>query len=319
MKTRKTQSAPRGRKRGSVRAAPARSAAPGGARDPARSNALRSGDPHLERERAKYAEPLPSRELILQTLEAQGVPVSSAKLQQLLGITDAERETFERRLAAMQREGQIMRNRRDAICLVTRLDLIPGRVQGHADGYGFVIRDDEGPDLFLGPDEMHKVLHGDRVVARESGVDRRGRPEGKIVEVLERANQRVVGRLHSERGVLFVTAENRRISQELLIPPGDALNAQAGQVVVAEIVVQPAKHAQPIARVVEVLGNYADPGMEIEIALRKHALPYIFSRVVEKVCAKFTGRVEAADSAGREDLRKLPLVTIDGETAKDFD
>ena len=319
MKTRKAQSAAHGGKRSGARAIPARNAAPGGARNPARSNALRSGDPHLERERGMYAEPLPSRELILRTLEAQGVPVSSAKLQQLLGITGAERETFERRIAAMQREGQVMRNRRDAICLVTRLDLIPGRVQGHPDGYGFVLRDDAGPDLFLGPDEMHKVLHGDRVVARESGIDRRGRPEGKIVEVLERANQRVVGRLHDERGVLFVTAENRRISQDLLIRPGDALNAQAGQVVVAEIVAQPAKHAQPIARVVEVLGNYADPGMEIEIALRKHALPYVFSRAVEKVCAKFSGRVEAADSAGREDLRQLPLVTIDGETAKDFD
>ena len=319
MKTRKAQSSGRGRKRSSTRAAGARNAAPGGASEPAWSNALRSGDPHLERERAKYAEPLPSRELILQTLETQGVPVSSAKLQQLLGITDAERETFERRLAAMQRAGQVMRNRRDAICLVTRLDLIPGRVQGHPDGYGFVIRDDEGPDIFLGPDEMHKVLHGDRVVARESGTDRRGRPEGTIVEVLERANQRVVGRLHNERGVLFVSAENRRISQDLLIPPGDALNAQAGQVVVAEIVAQPAKHAQPIARVVEVLGNYADPGMEIEIALRKHALPYVFSRTVEKTCAKFRGRVEAAESAGRKDLRQLPLVTIDGETAKDFD
>ena len=233
MKTRKAQSAARGRKRGSAHPAPARSVTPGRARAPARSNALRSGDPHLERERAKYADPLPSRELILQTLEVQGVPVSSAKLQQLLGITEAERETFERRLAAMQREGQVMRNRRDAICLVTRLDLIPGRVQGHADGYGFVIRDDAGPDLFLGPDEMHKVLHGDRVVARESGIDRRGRPEGKIVEVLERANRLVVGRLHNARGMLFVTAENRRISQELLIPAGDALNAQAGQVVVA--------------------------------------------------------------------------------------
>jgi ribonuclease R len=319
MKTSKARSATRGRKRSAGHDAKAPRAATGGARKPAHGNALRSRDPHLERERSKYAEPLPSREFILQTLEAQGVPVSSAKLQQLLGITDAERETFERRLAAMQREGQIMRNRRDAICLVTRLDLIPGRVQGHPDGYGFVIRDDQGPDLFLGPDEMHKVLHGDHVVVRESGTDRRGRPEGKIVEVLESANQRVVGRLHNEQGVLFVVAENRRISQDLLVPPGDALDAKAGQVVVAEIVKQPAKHAQPIARVIEVLGNYADPGMEIEIALRKHALPYIFSRAVEAACTKFTRQIEARDSAGREDLRGLPLVTIDGETAKDFD
>ncbi len=281
--------------------------------------AARSSDPFLARERSNYDEPVPSREMILQTLEAQGVPVSSAQLAQLLGITASEQEGFERRLGAMQREGQIMRNRRDAICVVTKLDLITGTVQGHPDGFGFVLRDEDGPDLFLGPQEMHKVLHGDRVVVRASGSDRRGRPEAKIVEVLERANHRVVGRLHSERGVLFVIAENKRISQELLVPPGDALNASAGQVVIAEIIEQPAKHAQPIARVVEVLGNYADPGMEIEIALRKHDLPHVFPHAVEKACAGFAAEVTAREAEGREDLRKLPLVTIDGETAKDFD
>ncbi len=281
--------------------------------------AVRSDDPFLARERSNYDEPVPSREMILQTLNAQGVPVGNTQLERLLGITDAEREGFERRLDAMQRDGQIMRNRRDAICVVSKLDLITGNVVGHPDGYGFVLRDEEGPDLFLGPHEMHKVLHGDRVVVREVGADRRGRPEAKIVEVLERANERVVGRLHSERGVLFVVAENKRISQELLIPPGDALNAKPGQVVVAKIIEQPAKHAQPIARVVEVLGNYADPGMEIEIALRKHDLPHEFARAVEKACGRFSSEVTPHDTAGREDLRKLPLVTIDGETAKDFD
>ena len=225
--------------------------------------ALRVGDPFLARERDKYDEPVPSREMILQTLNAQGVPVSDGELARLLDITASERVGFERRLAAMQREGQIMRNRRDAICVVAKLDLITGKVHGHPDGYGFAIRDDGGPDMFLGPDEMHKVLHGDRIVVREAGTDRRGRPEGKIVEVLERANRRVVGRLRGERGALYVIAENKRISQELLVPPGDALDAKPGQVVMVEIVEQPARHAQPIARVVEVLGNYADPGMEI--------------------------------------------------------
>jgi len=280
---------------------------------------LRGSDPFLARERGNYEEPVPSREMILQTLNAQGVPVSDAQLGKLLGITDGEREGFERRLAAMQRDGQIIRNRRAAICVVTKLDLIAGTVEGHPDGFGFLTRDDGGPDMFLGPHEMHKVLHGDRVAVREIGTDRRGRPEAKIVEVLARANQRVVGRLHSERGVQFVVAENKRISQELLVPPGDALTAKPGQVVVAEIIEQPAKHAQPIVRVVEVLGNYADPGMEIEIALRKHDLPHVFPRAVEKACGEFTGKVTPQDAAGREDLRKLPLVTIDGETAKDFD
>jgi len=280
---------------------------------------LRDNDPYSDRERENYADPLPSRELILRTLEAQGVPVSEAQLRQLLAIKPHEHETFGRRLAAMQRDGQVIRNRRDAICVMAKLDLIAGRVEGHPDGFGFLIRDDNGPDMFLGPHEMHKVLHGDRVAAREVGVDRRGRPEAKIVEVLARANHKVVGRLQRERGVLFVVPENRRLSQDLLVPPGDVLQAKPGQVVVAEIIEQPGKQAQPIARVVEVLGNYADPGMEIEIALRKHDLPHAFSRAVEKACLRFSDGVTADDMAGREDIRRLPLVTIDSETARDFD
>ncbi len=279
----------------------------------------RRDDPYHDRESGNYEEPVPSREMILETLNQQGVPVSNAELEKLLHITDGEREGFERRLGAMQRDGQIIRNRRDAICVVTKLDLITGKVQGHPDGFGFLIRDDGGPDMFLGPHEMHKILHGDRVAAREIGVDRRGRPEAKIVEVLEHVNHRVVGRLRNKEGVLFVVPENRRISQELLVPPGDAMKAKEGQVVVAEIIAQPARHAQPIARVVEILGDYADPGMEIEIALRKHDLPYEFPSSVEKASAGFSSKVTAEDMAGREDVRKLPLVTIDGETARDFD
>ncbi len=280
---------------------------------------VRLDDPFQARESNNYEEPVPSREMILETLNAQGVPVSNAQLEKLLNITETEREGFERRIGAMQRDGQIMRNRRDAICVVSKLDLVTGKVQGHADGFGFLIRDDGGPDMFLGPQEMHKILHGDRVAAREIGLDRRGRPEAKIVEVLEHVNHRVVGRLRNEQGVHFVVPENRRISQELLVPPGDSLGAKDGQVVVAEIIAQPARHAQPIARVVEILGNYADAGMEIEIALRKHDLPYEFPPAVEKACRAFDGKVTAQDIAGREDVRKLPLVTIDGETARDFD
>jgi ribonuclease R len=282
-------------------------------------SAKRREDPFLTRESSNYEEPVPSREMILETLHAQGVPVSDIELAKLLHITDSEREGFERRLAAMQRDGQIIRNRRDAICVVTKLDLVTGKVQGHADGFGFLIRDDGGPDMFLGPHEMQKILHGDRVAVREVGVDRRGRPEAQIVEVLQHVNQRVVGRLHDERGALFVVAENKRITQEFLVPPGQAGSAKPGQVVMIEIIKQPAPHSQPIARVVEVLGNYADPGMEIEIALRKHDLPYEFPRAVKAASARFTAKVSGDDIAGREDVRALPLVTIDGETARDFD
>ncbi len=282
-------------------------------------SAVRDADPFLERERLNYDEPLPSREYILQMLTEQGVPVSDGKLDQLLDIAPGEREMFARRLSAMEREGEIMRNRRNAICVVEKLDLVRGRVQGHPDGFGFLIRDEDGPDMFLGPKEMHKVLHGDRVMVRQSGTDRRGRPEAKIVEVLEHAHQRLVGRLYTEHGILFVVAEDKRISQDLLVPQLEVGNAKPGQVVMVEVIAQPTKHGQPVARVIEVLGNYADPGMEIEIALRKHDLPHDFSEEVERLSKALPEGVTAADRRGRVDLRDLPLVTIDGETARDFD
>jgi ribonuclease R len=280
---------------------------------------LRLADPNLDRERARYPNPLPSREWILHVLEREGVPVAPERLAQLLAIDADEEETFARRLNAMERDGQIMLNRRGAICIVDKLGLTPGRVQGHPDGYGFVIPDDGGPDLYLGPGEMSKVLHGDRVMARQSGTGKRGRAEGVVVEVLERANRRVVGRLMEEHGICFVVAEDKRISQDVLVP-GEALGgARPGQVVVAEIIQQPDRHIKPLGRVIEVLGNYADPGMEIEIALRKHDLPHQFPPAAQGLAAKLPKAVRKTDLAGREDLRGLPLVTIDGETAKDFD
>jgi ribonuclease R len=296
-----------------------KASAPPAASQSQAGGAARAADPFLDRERERYAEPVPSREYILQTLTGQGVPVAESELERLLNISAQEREGFSRRLGAMERDGEIMRNRRGAICVLDKLDLVRGRVQGHPDGFGFLIRDDAGPDMFLGSKEMDKVLHGDRVVARQAGSDRRGRPEGKIVEVLERAQQRLVGRLYSEHGVFFVAAEDRRISQDLLVAPGETHGAQTGQVVMVEIMAQPSKHSQPVARVVEVLGNYADPGMEIEIALRKHDLPHVFSEEIERLAATFAEDVNDTDRRGREDIRNLPLVTIDGETAKDFD
>ena len=279
------------------------------------SGNARRADPNFSREQLKYEAPVPSRELILDTLIAQGVPVSDTALQKLLHVTASEQEGFERRLSAMQREGQIMRNRREAICIVEKLDLVAGQVQGHKDGYGFLIRDDKGPDVFLGSDEMRKVLHGDRVMVRIAGVDRRGRPEGKIAEVLERTRTRHVGRLNSRHGVWFVVAEDKRISQEFLVPPHELGGAKAGQVVSVDLIEQPQRHSQPVARVIEVLGDYGDPGMEIQIALRKHSLPHVFPLDVEKLAAKYAPTVSARDIKGRLDLRDLPLVTIDGETA----
>lgn len=276
-------------------------------------------DPHAKREAANYEHPLPSREFILQVMGEEGAPISVERLWALLDIRKDERDIFSRRLGAMERDGQIIRNRKGALCVAQKINLIAGKVQGHPDGFGFLIPDAGGEDLFLSPKEMAQVLHGDRAMVRQSGVDRRGRPEGKIVEVLERVNQRLVGRLIREAGVVLVAAEDRRISQDILIPPGKDMKAKAGQVVMIELVEQPSAYARPIGRVVEILGNYADPGMEIEIALRKHQLPHAFSDAALALAKQYAPKVKKKDWEGRIDLRDLPLVTIDGETARDFD
>ncbi len=286
---------------------------------PAGQAPRRTRDPFMAREAERYEHPVPSRELILEVLVEAGVPMEEKDLVRQLDIGKADGDAFGRRIGAMERDGQIMRNRRGDLCVVEKLDLLRGRVLGHKDGFGFMQREDGGPDLFLAPGEMQKVLHGDRVMARISGLDRRGRPEGKIVEVLEHGQTRFVGRLHIEHGVTFVAAEDKRISQEFVVPAGESGKAKVGQVVTVEIISQPGRQAQPLARVVEILGNYADPGMEIEIALRKHALPWIFSPDAEAVAAKLPKTVRSTDHRGRVDLRDMPLVTIDGETARDFD
>lgn len=281
-------------------------------------SATRRADPFYERESAAYDNPLPSREYITQVLAECGVPMMFAELCAALDVSEDEIPLFDRRLRAMQRDGELMRNRRDAYLLPAKADLIRGRVQGHADGFGFLVRDDGGSDVFLGPKEMREVLHGDRVIVRIAGQDRRGRPEGKVVEILERGNVRVVGRVLNEHGVNIVVPEDRRIAQDILLAKGGK-KVVPGQVVTVELVEQPTKFAQPIGRVVEVLGNYADPGMEIEIALRKHELPFEFSSEAKAETRKLPATVRKKDKLGREDITHLPLVTIDGETAKDFD
>lgn len=282
---------------------------------------IRRADPFFERESKRYDYPLPSREYISQTLEEQGQPLSFEQLTDLLDISAAEGEMFRRRLGAMEREGQLLRNRKNAYILPEKASLTAGRVQGHPDGFGFLIPDDGSPDIFLEQRQMEKVLHGDRALVRIVGKDKKGRPEGSIVEVTDRANSRVVGRVFVEHGVVFVVPENRRITQDILIPPEKKpkFKPVAGQVVMVDIIEQPSKYSQPMGRISEVLGNYADPGMEIEIALRKHDLPFEFSKECLAENAKVPDQVKKADHKGREDLRALPLVTIDGETARDFD
>ena len=282
----------------------------------------RNNDPHAGREAAQYETPLPSRELVLQLLADQGIPLSVEQVYTLLDIGFDEQENFNKRLNAMEREGQIMRNRKGALCLADKIHAISGTVLGHPDGFGFLVPDDKlkhPDDLFLGPREMAQVMHGDRAMVRISGLDRKGRPEGKIVEVLERSTKTLVGRVVQGQGVTIVAAEDKRINQDILIPYHLDMGAKPGEVVMVELTAQPSPGAHPMGKVVQILGNYADSGMEIEIALRKHKLPHEFTPAATNQAESIPKLVQAADYKGRVDLRELPLITIDGETARDFD
>jgi ribonuclease R len=265
------------------------------------------------------SDPPLDRGALLAALRDAGVPTSPEELARALEVKRRDQEAFAAALDEAVRAGDILVNRKGELLVAAKLDLVRGRVQGHPDGFGFLVPDAGGEDLFLSPREMHKALHGDRAAARVSGTDRRGRPEGEIVEVLERVNKQVVGRLHEARGAWFVEAEDRRLSQDILVGPEDRGGARAGEVVVLELTQQPSENVEAAGRVVEVLGSATDPGMEIEIALRKHALPFQFSEAAKAQAAALPRDVRAADRRGREDLRGLPLVTIDGETARDFD
>lgn len=259
------------------------------------------------------------REAIVDALTHARSPLAPAELAQRLHLAKPDDESFEAELAELERAGRVVRNRTGLLLLATRANLLSGQVLGRREGHGFLIRDDGGADLVLPEHEMSKVLHGDRVLARPAGLDRRGRQEGEIVEVIEHRTNRLVGRLLNERGVMIVVPEDQRIQHDILVPPGATHNAQAGQVVVVEILQQPQRHVQPVGRIVEVLGAIDDPGMEIEIAVRKFAVPHEFGPDVLAQAQRLPNVVQAKDMKGRIDLRDVPLVTIDGEDARDFD
>jgi ribonuclease R len=259
------------------------------------------------------------RQSIVDALTGAGSPLTDQELADRLQIQESGRSLLALALAELERDGRIVRNRAGLLLVSARADLLSGQVQGHREGHGLLVRDDGGPDLVLIDHEMSKVLHGDRVLARITGNDRRGRPLGEIVEVLERRTNRLVGRLLNERGVTIVVPEDQRIQHDILVPPHASAQARQGQVVVVEIIQQPQRYVQPIGRVVEVLGQIEDPGMEIEIAVRKFAVPYLFSEAAQQEAQALPTEVGAKDRKGRVDLRDIPLVTIDGEDARDFD
>ncbi|MCU1730462.1 MULTISPECIES: ribonuclease R [unclassified Pseudomonas] len=277
-------------------------------------------DPEAAREAEKYENPIPSRELILQHLAERGSPAAREQLVEELGLhTEEQIEALRRRLRAMERDGQLIYTRRGTYAPVDKLDLILGRISGHRDGFGFLIPDDGSEDLFLSPAQMRLVFDGDRALARVSGVDRRGRREGVVVEVISRAHESIVGRYFEEGGIGFVTPDNPKVQQEVLVTPGRSGGARVGQFVEVKITHWPTPRFQPQGDVVEVIGNYMAPGMEIDVALRSYDIPHVWPEAVVKEARKLKPEVEEKDKEKRIDLRHLPFVTIDGEDARDFD
>lgn len=279
-----------------------------------------ANDPAQQREAEKYDNPVPSREYIMAHLEAAGKPMTLDELLDDFGLDDEERqEAIRRRLRAMVRDGQLLQNRRGGYGPVHRMDLVRGRIHAHPDGFGFLIPDEGGEDLFLPFREMQRVMHGDIVLGHVVDVDHRGRRIGAIVEVVERAHAQVVGKLFFEHGMGYVRSENKRITQDVMIPADALGGALAGQLVVAEIVHPPSPRSSAVGKIVQVLGDAMDPGVEIEAAIHAYQLPNTWSDELLAEVAQLPDVVTEADAEGREDLRHLPLVTIDGEDSKDFD
>ncbi|WP_455218238.1 ribonuclease R [Kaarinaea lacus] len=277
-------------------------------------------DPYSEREARKYDRPIASREFILQLLSDAGEPMTWQQLADALHMHEAEGiDALKRRLRAMERDGQVVRNRRKAYGPLDKMDLVRGYVIAHPDGFGFLVPDDSSGDLFLSAREMRALIHRDRIVAHVTGIDHRGRREGAVVEILERNTHQVVGRFHREGAIAFVIPDNKRIVHDIAVPPEYEGDAEHGQIVLVELIEQPSRRRQPIGRVIETLGDHMAPGMEIDIALRSHELPYLWPEAVEDEIAGLKAEVPESAKQGREDIRDVPLVTIDGEDARDFD
>ncbi len=277
-------------------------------------------DPQAAREAAQYDNPIPSRELITQLLEQASGPLGFKQLLSQLDISGEERtEALRRRLRAMERDGQLISNRKNEYGLTDKMDLVRGRVQGHRDGFGFLIPADGSSDIYLTNRQMQKVFDGDEALASPGSADYKGRREGKIVEVLSHNTTQLVGRFVKQSGAAFVRPDNPRVNHDVIIPPEHQANAQAGQFVVVEILQQPGRYQKPEGRIAEVLGEHMAPGMEIDVAIRSHSVPHFWPEEVTQQAEGLSSEVAEADKKHRVDLRKLPFVTIDGEDARDFD
>ncbi|MEH6469197.1 MAG: ribonuclease R [Porticoccus sp.] len=277
-------------------------------------------DPFASREAAKYDNPVPSREYILDFLHQSVGPLTYEELCKAFDVqSDDAREALRRRVAAMERDGQTVRNRRNAYGPLDKMNLIKGRVIGHPEGFGFVVPAHGGDDLFLSSRQMRRVMDGDEVLVRVAGIDRRGRSEASIVEVVEHRTRTLVGRFFIESGIHFVRPDNPRIIQDILIPADQRGEVEPGQIVVVEVTSQPSRHNLPAGRIVQVMGDHLAPGMEIDIAIHNYGIPCDWPDAVLSEAEAIPSDVPEEDAQHRVDLRHLPFVTIDGEDARDFD
>lgn len=277
-------------------------------------------DPYADREKQRYEHPIPSREAILAFLDERGQLMNAEAIARELDLAhERDFEALTKRLAAMLRDGQLIQNRRGGYGVAQKLDLVPGVVTANPDGYGFLKPDVGGEDLYLSPFEMRKVLHGDRVLGSIVGADRRGRRQGAIVEVLERRSSRLVGRIVEKDGLVLVAPDDRRLHQDILIPPGKDQGARSGQIVVAEITDPPELHRGPIGKIVAVLGERLSPSLVVEMAIASHGIPHEWPDKTLREATEVEPEVTREEIDGRKDLRGMPLVTIDGEDARDFD
>lgn len=244
-----------------------------------------------------------------------------AGIAEELGLSgERDLDALGKRLRAMQRDGQIISGRRGAYGVPKRMDLLRCRVMGHRDGYGFARPlEGEAEDLFLSAREMYQVFDGDEVLASVAGLDRRGRAEGQIVEVLTRAHAKVVGRYMEESGIGFLLPHNTRIRNHILIPPKAKGGARHGQLVSVVLTDYPSATLGAKGEVEEVLGDHLDPGLEIDVAIRAHGIPWEWPDEVLREAGALGEEPAEADKAHRVDLRNVPFVTIDGEDARDFD
>ncbi|ODB35789.1 ribonuclease R [Pseudoalteromonas sp. BMB] len=277
-------------------------------------------DPYLDREQQKYDNPVPSREFILEHIKSAAKPPSFSQLCNDLKVQDEERQiALKRRLRAMERDGQLHFNKFKCYTIPSDDGLVKGRVVGHRDGFGFLEVEGEPKDWFITKYQMERVLHGDWVLAKAGSRGSGGKVEARIVRVLEKERAPVVGRYFVEFGMAVVVPEDPRITQDIIIVPGQENGARHNQMVQVEITQSPSKQMNAMGKVLEVLGDHMAPGMEIEVALRNHDIPHEWPSEVEAQVANLGEFVEESAKQGRVDLRDLPLVTIDGEDARDFD